>query len=53
MAVRLLHLKDEALIDLNEGMSSMKGNIRIAASSVPINLSSQKWLKPLEKNMKK
>lgn len=34
-AVKLLHLKDEALIDLNEGMSSMKGNIRIAASSVP------------------
>lgn len=33
--MRLLHLKDEALIDLNEGMSSMKGNIRIAASSVP------------------
>ncbi|WP_338471730.1 selenium metabolism-associated LysR family transcriptional regulator [Niallia sp. XMNu-256] len=34
-ALKLLQLKDEALLDLNEGMSHMKGNIRIAASSVP------------------
>lgn len=34
-AQKLLELKDEALMDLNEGMSNMKGNIRIAASSVP------------------
>ncbi|WP_428910926.1 selenium metabolism-associated LysR family transcriptional regulator [Niallia sp. Krafla_26] len=34
-AQKLLQLKDEALLDLNEGMRNMKGNIRIAASSVP------------------
>lgn len=34
-ALKLLQLKDEAILDLNEGMKDMKGNIRIAASSVP------------------
>jgi DNA-binding transcriptional LysR family regulator len=34
-ALKLIHIKDEALTDLNESMSEMKGNIRIAASSVP------------------
>lgn len=34
-ALKLLQLKDEAMLDLNEGMSHMRGNIRIAASSVP------------------
>lgn len=48
-AVRLLHLKDEALIDINEGMSSMKGNIRIAASSVPSQFIIPKMVKTFRK----
>lgn len=34
-ALKLLLLKDEALLDLKEGMNELRGNIRIAASSVP------------------
>ncbi len=48
-AVRLLNLKDEALIDLNEGMSSMKGNIRIASSSVPSQFIIPKMVKAFRK----
>lgn len=48
-AVRLLNLKDEALIDLNEGMSSMKGNIRMAASSVPSEFIIPKMVKAFRK----
>ncbi|MBB6445607.1 selenium metabolism-associated LysR family transcriptional regulator [Bacillus benzoevorans] len=51
-AVRLLHLKDEALLDLNEGMSSMKGNIRIAASSVPSQFIIPKMVKAFRKEHK-
>lgn len=48
-AVRLLHLKDEALIDLNDGMCCMKGNIRIAASSVPSQFIIPKMVKAFRK----
>ncbi|WP_059173672.1 selenium metabolism-associated LysR family transcriptional regulator [Bacillus sp. FJAT-27445] len=34
-AQKLLLLKDEALLDLNEGMAEFRGTIRMAASSVP------------------
>ncbi|WP_160724363.1 selenium metabolism-associated LysR family transcriptional regulator [Bacillus sp. USDA818B3_A] len=34
-ALKLLLLKDQALLDLKEGMTSLRGIIRIAASSVP------------------
>ncbi|CEG28329.1 selenium metabolism-associated LysR family transcriptional regulator [Bacillus sp. B-jedd] len=34
-ALKLLLLKDEALLDLNEGMAEFRGSIRMAASSVP------------------
>ena len=34
-ALKLLLLKDEALLDLKEGMTELRGMIRIAASSVP------------------
>lgn len=34
-AQQLLLLKDQALLDLNESMTELKGGIRIAASSVP------------------
>lgn len=34
-AVKLLLLKDEAMLDLKEGMNELRGMIRIAASSVP------------------
>lgn len=34
-ALKMIQLKDEALLDLNEGLKDIKGNIRIAASSVP------------------
>lgn len=34
-ALKLLLLKDEAMLDLKEGMNELRGIIRIAASSVP------------------
>ncbi|MCM3586011.1 selenium metabolism-associated LysR family transcriptional regulator [Mesobacillus maritimus] len=34
-AQKLLFIKDQALLDLNEGMTELQGMIRIAASSVP------------------
>ena len=34
-ALKLLLLKDEAMLDLKEGMTELRGMIRIAASSVP------------------
>ncbi|WP_071396208.1 selenium metabolism-associated LysR family transcriptional regulator [Bacillus tuaregi] len=34
-ALKLLELKDQALLDLSQDMTELKGNIRIAASSVP------------------
>ncbi|WP_026576117.1 selenium metabolism-associated LysR family transcriptional regulator [Bacillus sp. UNC438CL73TsuS30] len=34
-ALKLLFLKDEAMLDLKEGMNELKGMIRVAASSVP------------------
>ena len=34
-ALKLLQLKDQALLDLSQGMVELKGDIRIAASSVP------------------
>lgn len=34
-ALKLLQLKDEAILDLKEGMNELRGMIRIAASSVP------------------
>jgi DNA-binding transcriptional LysR family regulator len=34
-ALKLLLLKDEAMLDLKEGMNELRGTIRIAASSVP------------------
>lgn len=34
-ALKLLLLKDQALLDLKQGMAELKGMIRIAASSVP------------------
>lgn len=34
-ALKLLLLKDEAMLDLKEGMNELRGMIRIAASSVP------------------
>ena len=34
-ALKLLQLKDEALLDLNQGMNELRGDIRIGASSVP------------------
>ncbi|MFB5196887.1 selenium metabolism-associated LysR family transcriptional regulator [Neobacillus sp. KR4-4] len=34
-ALKLLLIKDQALLDLKEGMTDLKGKIRIAASSVP------------------
>jgi DNA-binding transcriptional LysR family regulator len=34
-ALKLLHLKDEAMLDLKEGMNELRGMVRIAASSVP------------------
>ncbi|MED1469943.1 selenium metabolism-associated LysR family transcriptional regulator [Bacillus salipaludis] len=34
-ALKLLLLKDEAMLDLKEGMNELKGMIRVAASSVP------------------
>ncbi|WP_316571634.1 selenium metabolism-associated LysR family transcriptional regulator [Neobacillus sp. YIM B06451] len=34
-AQKLLLLKDEALLDLNQGMAEFRGTIRMAASSVP------------------
>ncbi|MBT2759489.1 LysR family transcriptional regulator [Mesobacillus foraminis] len=34
-AQKLLLLKDQALLDLSEGMNELQGSIRIAASSVP------------------
>lgn len=34
-AQKILHLKDQALFDLNNGMTDFQGAIRIAASSVP------------------
>ncbi|HJV30992.1 MAG TPA: selenium metabolism-associated LysR family transcriptional regulator [Bacillales bacterium] len=34
-AIKILKLKDQALLDLNQGMSESRGAIRLAASSVP------------------
>jgi DNA-binding transcriptional LysR family regulator len=34
-ALKILLLKDQAILDLTEGMTDLRGNIRIAASSVP------------------
>jgi DNA-binding transcriptional LysR family regulator len=34
-AIKILKLKDEALLDLTQGMTEYKGAIRLAASSVP------------------
>ncbi|WP_342432730.1 selenium metabolism-associated LysR family transcriptional regulator [Neobacillus sp. FSL H8-0543] len=34
-ALKLLLIKDQAILDLTEGMTELRGNIRIAASSVP------------------
>jgi DNA-binding transcriptional LysR family regulator len=34
-ALKLLLLKDEAMVDLKEGMNDLRGMIRVAASSVP------------------
>jgi DNA-binding transcriptional LysR family regulator len=34
-ALKLLVLKDEAMLDLKEGMNELQGKIRVAASSVP------------------
>jgi DNA-binding transcriptional LysR family regulator len=34
-AIKILKLKDEALLDLTQGMTEFKGAIRLAASSVP------------------
>lgn len=34
-ALKLLQLKDEAMLDLKEGMNELRGIVRIAASSVP------------------
>ncbi|PLR84710.1 MULTISPECIES: selenium metabolism-associated LysR family transcriptional regulator [Bacillus] len=34
-ALKILRLKDEALLDLNQGMKELRGVVRIAASSVP------------------
>jgi DNA-binding transcriptional LysR family regulator len=48
-ALKLIQLKDEALLDLHEGMKDMKGKIRIAASSVPGQFIIPKMIKEFRK----
>ena len=49
MGIKIIQLKDEALLDLSEGLKDIKGNIRIAASSVPGQFMIPKMIKSLEK----
>ena len=44
-ALKLLQLKDRALLDLSQGMMDLKGDIRIAASSVPSEFMVPKMIK--------
>ena len=44
-ALKLLQLKDQALLDLSHGMTELKGDIRIAASSVPSEFMVPKMIK--------
>ena len=48
-ASKLIQLKDEALLDLSEGLKDIKGNIRIAASSVPGQFMIPKMIKRFRK----
>ena len=48
-ALKLIQLKDEALLDLSEGLKDIKGNIRIAASSVPCEFMIPKMIKRFRK----
>lgn len=49
-ALKLLELKDQALLDLSQDMTELKGNIRIAASSVPGQFMIPKMIKQFRKN---
>ena len=44
-ALKLLQLKDRTLLDLSQGMMDLKGDIRIAASSVPSEFMVPKMIK--------
>jgi len=49
-ALKLLELKDQALLDLSQDMTELKGNIRIAASSVPGQFMIPKMVKQFRKS---
>ncbi|WP_338451128.1 selenium metabolism-associated LysR family transcriptional regulator [Niallia oryzisoli] len=49
-ALKLLELKDQALLDLSQDMTELKGNIRIAASSVPGQFMIPKMVKQFRKD---
>lgn len=44
-ALRILRLKDEALLDLKQGLTELKGSIRITSSSVPVQFIVPKMVK--------
>jgi DNA-binding transcriptional LysR family regulator len=48
-ALKLLLLKDEAMLDLKEGMNELRGMIRVAASSVPGQFMLPKMIKHFRK----
>lgn len=48
-ALQLLQLKDQALLDLSEGMTNFRGSIRIASSSVPGQFMIPKMVKKFNK----
>ena len=51
-ALKLLQLKDQALLDLSQGMAELKGDIRIAASSVPSEFIVPKMIKKFRNEYK-
>ena len=51
-ALKLLQLKDQALLDLSQGMTELKGDIRISASSVPSEFMVPKMIKQFRNEYK-
>lgn len=49
-ALKILELKDQALLDLNQGLADLKGDIRIAVSSVPGQFIVPKMVKQFREN---